>query len=70
MSFVTKDALSLFKMVYPDIEAESEPVDGGAESEYLVTAELPDGRFFFIVDMSDHTISRGFENKERALKSA
>ncbi len=59
-----EEALRLFGEVYPDATATAEKIESGV---YLITADFPDGRFYFIVDTKENLISSGKEDKENIL---
>lgn len=60
------EAYKMFKSVYPerDIYAYAKEIDG---ENCLVTADFPDGRFYFVV--SQNCVSASYNSEEQAVKS-
>lgn len=59
------DAYKMFKSVYPEryVNGFAQAID---TTHSLITADFPDGRFYFIVTPS--SVSSSYDNREQAIE--
>lgn len=66
------DAIKQFRRIYPELEISAffeafNPDKKGEASNFIVTADFPDGTFYFIV--TENSVSSSYNTREDAIRS-
>ena len=59
------EIIKSFRKVYPEENIEIVKTEGLWPNRYLITADFPDGRFYFLV--TPNSVSSAFDSREKAM---